>query len=58
MARALQEMPRTRQALEEGEISMSGARVLVQARETDPEAFKGSEEQLVDAARIHTTGTW
>jgi hypothetical protein len=56
MARALADMPRSRRALEEGEISMSAARVLVQARETDPEAFLGSEDTLVEAARVHSTG--
>jgi Domain of unknown function (DUF222) len=56
MARALRDMPRTRRALEEGDISMSGARVLVQGRETDPEAFRGAEDTLVEAARVHSTG--
>jgi hypothetical protein len=55
MARALEDMPETRRALEEGELSISAVRVLVGARETDPEAFRDSEAQLVEAARIHST---
>jgi HAMP domain-containing protein len=43
MARALDRMPRTRRALEEGEISLSAARVLSKARETDPEALSEAE---------------
>jgi hypothetical protein len=55
-ARALEEMPETRKALEEGDVSLSGVKVLVQARETDPEEFGRSEATLVEAARIHSTG--
>jgi hypothetical protein len=54
MARALDAMPRTRDALASGEISTSAARVLVAARETDPEAFAESEELLLDAAGRHS----
>jgi curved DNA-binding protein CbpA len=53
-ARALQEMPETRRALDEGELSTSAARVLVAARDTDPSAFERSETELVEAARIHS----
>jgi hypothetical protein len=56
MARGLDRMPKTRRALEEGEISMSAARILAHAQETDPRAFSESEEQLVEAARVHTVG--
>jgi hypothetical protein len=56
LARALEEMPETRRAFEDGEISMSVARVLVKTREADPDAFRESEPQLVEAARIHSTG--
>ncbi|MFL5800124.1 MAG: DUF222 domain-containing protein [Actinomycetota bacterium] len=56
-ARALEEMPETRKAVEEGELSTSAARVLVHAREADPEAFSQAERELVDAARIHATGS-
>jgi hypothetical protein len=56
MARGLREMPETRRALEEGAVSMSAARVLVNARDADPGAFQGAEHQLVEAARIHTMG--
>jgi len=47
-------MPATRRALEAGDVSLSAARVLVAARGANPEAFDLSEDQLVDAARIHT----
>ncbi len=53
-ARALDDMPETRRAVDEGELSMSAVRVLVAAREADPTAFRDSEQQLVDAARIHS----
>src|SRR6266702_2365512 len=54
LARALTHMPATRRALETGDVSLSAARVLVGARDANPEAFDRSEDQLVDAARIHT----
>ncbi|MGH7317283.1 MAG: DUF222 domain-containing protein, partial [Candidatus Rokuibacteriota bacterium] len=54
IARALEEMPATRQALDAGELSMSAVRVLVAAHDADREAFRGSEEALVEAARIHS----
>jgi hypothetical protein len=54
IARGLEEMPATRRALDEGELSMSAVRVLVAARDTDREAFKESENALVEAARIHS----
>jgi hypothetical protein len=54
VARSLQEMPVTREALERGDISFSGAKVLVAAREADREAFARSEETLVQAARLHS----
>ncbi len=53
-ARALEEMPQTRQALDAGELSMSALRVLVATRDTDPSAFRDCEAQLVEAARIHS----
>ncbi|MFB3737468.1 MAG: DUF222 domain-containing protein [Candidatus Velamenicoccus archaeovorus] len=55
VARALEQMPLARRALEEGEISLSAVRALVAARDEDPEAFQGAEEHLVDAAKIHST---
>jgi hypothetical protein len=55
LARSLEEMPVAREALERGALSFSRVKVQVAAREADPEAFFRSEEQLVDAARIHTT---
>jgi hypothetical protein len=54
-AGSLEEMPVARDALARGDLSMSGLRVLVSAREVDHDAFRGSEEQLVEAARIHST---
>jgi hypothetical protein len=54
LARALDHMPETRAALDEGEVSMSAVRVLVAAREASVEAFERCERQLVEAARIHS----
>jgi Domain of unknown function (DUF222) len=54
VARSLEGMPVTREALEAGDISFSGVKVLVATREVDPEAFARSEETLVGAARIHS----
>jgi hypothetical protein len=56
LAKALEEMPFTRAAVEEGEVSLSSARVLATAHEADPEAFAIAEPTLVDAARTHTVG--
>jgi hypothetical protein len=54
VARSLEEMPLTREALEAGDVSLSGVKVLAAAREADPGAFARSEETLVEAARIHS----
>lgn len=54
IARALEEMPETRQALDAGELSMSAVRVLVATRDADPSAFGRCEKELVEAARIHS----
>jgi Domain of unknown function (DUF222)/HNH endonuclease len=54
VARSLEHMPETRRALDEGDLSMSAGRVLVAAREADPEAFDRCEATLVEAARIHS----
>ena len=51
LARSLASMRRTRRALEAGDISMSGARLLAITRETDPSAFERAEPYLVEAAR-------
>jgi hypothetical protein len=56
VARALEHMPVTRSAVESGELSMSAARILVQARDADPVAFEDAESNLVESARIHSTG--
>ena len=53
-ATALEEMPETRRALDQGDLSTSAARVLVQAREADPASFQRSEAALVEAATIHS----
>lgn len=54
VARALDDMLATRRALEAGDVSMSAVRLLADAREVDASAFERSEEQLVEAARIHS----
>ena len=46
-------MPETKKALESGEVSLAAAKVLVQAREADPEAFSRCEAELIEAARAH-----
>jgi hypothetical protein len=51
LARALEHMPRTREAFADGEISSSAVRMLAEARTVQPEAFAQSEELLVQAAR-------
>jgi len=52
-ARGLEEMPETKKALDAGELSLSAAKVLVAAREADPDAFSRCERTLVEAARTH-----
>jgi hypothetical protein len=54
IAGALEEMPETRRALDDGDISMSAVRLLVAARDADHGAFGRSEAHLVEAARIHS----
>jgi hypothetical protein len=54
LARALETMPETRRAVEEGEISMSAARLLAGAKDAESEAFKASERSLLEAAGRHT----
>ena len=53
-ARALEEMPQARRALEAGDLSMSAVRVLATARDADPDAFLRAETHLVEAAGIHS----
>jgi hypothetical protein len=55
MARGLEQMPETRQALSTGDVSLSSARTLVGARNIDPVAFSRAEAELVEAARIHSS---
>src|SRR6478672_5065495 len=52
-ARGLEQMPHTKKALDAGEVSLAAAKVLVAAREADPESFSRCEPELVEAARIH-----
>lgn len=54
VARGLEAMPRTREAVDAGDMSMSAVRVLVSARDADPEAFEHAEAELVEAARLHS----
>jgi hypothetical protein len=49
-------MPKTRQALESGDISLSAVKVLAKAREADPEVFSRDEDTLLDAACKHSIG--
>ena len=51
MARALEQMPVTAEALASGEVSSAAVSVLASAREAAPERFERAEETLVDAAR-------
>ena len=56
LARAVEQMPEARRALESGDVSLSAVKVLAHAREADPEVFQRDEHTLVDAARRHTVG--
>ena len=50
VARAFEQMPRTREALSQGEISRWAMAILVAAHEVDPDEFSRVEEALVDTA--------
>lgn len=52
LARALQDMPATAEALASGELSRSAVQMLAGAREASPEAFARTERTLVDAAQV------
>ena len=54
VGRALDEMPRTRAALEAGEVSLAAGRLLASAHAVDGDAFARNEGQLVEAARRHS----
>jgi hypothetical protein len=54
LARALEHMRRTAEALGNGEISRTAASLLAEARECAPEVFVRSEETLVEAAQALT----
>ena len=51
VARALEDMPATRDALAEGEISSAAVGALVAAREANAGAFERVEDTMLDAAR-------
>ncbi len=51
MGRALEDMPATREALCEGEVSRAAVVQLIGARESNPEEFSRAEDLLVDTAR-------
>lgn len=51
LARALEQMPLTADALAQGEVSSAAVGLLVVAQQACPEAFAGSEGWLVEAAR-------
>ena len=51
LARALEHMPATREALAEGDVSRSAVEQMVEAHDAHPEEFANVEETLVDAAR-------
>ena len=51
MARALEQMPVTAEALAGGEVSSAAVSLLASAQELSPKQFAHSEETLVDAAR-------
>jgi hypothetical protein len=53
LARELDVMPATSAAVHAGDVSLSKARVLADARRTDVEAFERSEPTLVGAATRH-----
>ena len=54
VARAFEDMPDTRRALDAGDVSMSAVRLLATARDANPGAFSRAEAQLVEAARLHS----
>jgi hypothetical protein len=56
LARSLGRMPLTRRAIEAGEVSMAGGRVLANAEHTQSAAFPEAEATLVEAARVHSVG--
>lgn len=51
VARALEKMPVTAQALSSGDVSTSAVMLLAHTRDAAPEQFARAEETLVDAAR-------
>ncbi|MGH2557072.1 MAG: DUF222 domain-containing protein [Actinomycetota bacterium] len=54
LARSLQDMPKTMEALASGEVSSSAVRILASAHDAHPEAFPEHEEVLLEAAQSHT----
>lgn len=54
LARGMDLMPAVRRAFEDGQVSLSAARVLAEAHEAEPEAFGGAETMLTEAASRHS----
>src|SRR6266540_5249057 len=53
-ARALGDMPQTREAFASGEVSHDAVRLLASAHDTDPDIFADHEPVLLEAATRHT----
>ncbi len=53
-ARALGDMPQTREAFASGEVSHDAVRLLASAHDADPDIFAGHEPVLLEAATRHT----
>ena len=54
LARGLDVMPAVRRAFEDGVVSLAAVRVLAEAREAEPEAFRRAESLLTGAASRHS----
>jgi hypothetical protein len=54
LARGLRRSDGVRTAVEHGRVSLAAARLLVRAREAEPDAFEKAEGLLVDAAERHS----
>jgi uncharacterized protein DUF222/HNH endonuclease len=55
-ARALGDMPQTREAFESGELSQDAVRLLASAHDADPDVFCAHEPVLLEAAAHHSVG--
>jgi hypothetical protein len=54
IARSLERMAATRRAFDGGAVSLTAVRMLVEAREAEPDAFERAERVLVEAASRHS----